>query len=90
MHTSIDDIALLPVSPLLARLRAAAPSLQRRVPLQDEAGRWHALRIGDRSHEYVLIFQQCRAQLDLQQAAQLLQAVHAQGLPVMVHGSYAR
>ncbi|ACD57571.1 hypothetical protein PXO_04294 [Xanthomonas oryzae pv. oryzae PXO99A] len=50
MHASIDDISVLPVSPLLARLRAAAPSLQRRVPLQADASRWHALRIGARTY----------------------------------------
>ncbi len=50
----------------------------------------HAKTQSDRSHEYALIFQHCRARLDLQQAAQLLQAVQAQGLPVVVHGSYAR
>ncbi|QWN23544.1 DNA methyltransferase [Xanthomonas phaseoli] len=50
----------------------------------------HAETQSNRSHEYALIFQHCRARLDLQQAAQLLQAVQAQGLPVVVHGSYAR
>lgn len=44
----------------------------------------------NRSHEYALIFQHCRARLDLQQAALLLQALRADGLPVQVHGSYAR
>ncbi|MEQ7991140.1 DNA methyltransferase [Xanthomonas hortorum] len=50
----------------------------------------HAGTQSNRSHEYALIFQHCRQRLDLQQAAQLLQAVRAQGLPVVVHGSYAR
>ncbi|MBB4131246.1 DNA methyltransferase [Xanthomonas sp. 3075] len=50
----------------------------------------HADTQSNRSHEYALIFQHCRAQLDLQQAAQLLQALRAQRLPVQVHGSYAR
>ncbi|CAD0308001.1 site-specific DNA-methyltransferase [Xanthomonas hortorum pv. cynarae] len=50
----------------------------------------HAGTQSNRSHEYALIFQHCRPRLDLQQAAQLLQAVRAQGLPVVVHGSYAR
>ncbi|PPV09054.1 hypothetical protein XBLMG947_0466 [Xanthomonas bromi] len=54
MHASIDDSSLSPASPLLARLRAAAPSLQRRVPLQDEASRWHALRIGARTYRAAL------------------------------------
>ncbi|RXD94434.1 hypothetical protein DB776_18250, partial [Xanthomonas perforans] len=54
MHASIDDISLLPASALLARLRAAAPHLQRRVPLQDEASRWHALRIGARTYRAAL------------------------------------
>lgn len=56
MHASIDDISVMPVSPLLARLRAAAPSLQRRVPLQADASRWHVLRIGART---------CRAALPI-------------------------
>ncbi|MCS3810615.1 DNA methyltransferase [Xanthomonas sp. 4461] len=44
----------------------------------------------NRSHEYALIFQHARARLDVQQAEQLLQAVQALGVPVVVHGSYAR
>ncbi|MBB3803793.1 hypothetical protein FHR47_004110 [Xanthomonas arboricola] len=50
----------------------------------------HARTDSNRSHEYALIFQRCHARMDLQQAAQLLQAVQALGLPVVVHGSYAR
>ncbi|MCC4602970.1 DNA methyltransferase [Xanthomonas campestris] len=50
----------------------------------------HARTGSNRSHEYALIFQHCRAQLDLAQAAQLLRAVQALGVPVRVHGSYAR
>ncbi|OOX23725.1 hypothetical protein Xazr_20065 [Xanthomonas campestris pv. azadirachtae] len=54
MHASIDDISLLPASALLARLRATAPHLQRRVPLQDDASRWHTLRIGGRTYRAAL------------------------------------
>ncbi|PPV08862.1 hypothetical protein XBLMG947_0467 [Xanthomonas bromi] len=50
----------------------------------------HADARSNRSHEYALIFQHSRSRLDLQQAAHLLQAVQAQELPVVVHGSYAR
>lgn len=53
-HASIDDSSLLPSSALLARLRAAAPNLQRRVPLQAEACRWHALRIEARTYRAAL------------------------------------
>ncbi|WP_126970636.1 hypothetical protein [Xanthomonas sp. BRIP62411] len=51
---AIDDNALLSASPLLAGLRAAAPSLWRRVPEQGESGRWHALRIGARAYRVAL------------------------------------
>ncbi|MCC4602969.1 hypothetical protein [Xanthomonas campestris] len=54
MPASIDDAPLSPVSPLLTQLRAAVPSLQRRVPLQDEGNRWHRLRIGERSYRTAL------------------------------------
>ncbi|KLD31636.1 DNA modification methylase, partial [Xanthomonas perforans] len=50
----------------------------------------HAGTDSNRSHEYALIFQHCRARLDVQQAEQLLHAVQALGVPVVVHGSYAR
>lgn len=50
----------------------------------------HARTDSNRSNEYALIFQHCRARLDPAQAAQLLQAVQALGVPVVVHGSYAR
>lgn len=53
MHASDDD-SLLSASPLLAGLRAAAPSLRRRVPQQSESGRWHALRIGERVYRAAL------------------------------------
>ncbi|NIJ93878.1 hypothetical protein FHT12_002575 [Xanthomonas campestris] len=51
---AIDHNALLSASPLLAGLRAAAPSLWRRVPEQGESGRWHALRIGARAYRVAL------------------------------------
>ncbi|PPU18650.1 hypothetical protein [Xanthomonas arboricola] len=54
MHASLDEDSLLSASPLLAGLRAAAPSLRRRVPQQDESSRWHALRIGERAYRAAL------------------------------------
>ncbi|MBB5864760.1 radical SAM protein [Xanthomonas sp. 3058] len=53
-HAAIDAVSALPVSPLLAQLRTMAPNLQRRVPLQNQASRWHALRIGERDYRVAL------------------------------------
>jgi hypothetical protein len=54
MDASIDETSLLSASPLLAGLRAAAPSLRRRVPQQSETSRWHTLRIGERAYRVAL------------------------------------
>lgn len=48
MPACSDAGSALSASALLAQLRAAAPSLQQRVPLEDDAGRWHWLQIGAR------------------------------------------
>ncbi|MFC0154169.1 DNA methyltransferase [Xanthomonas dyei] len=58
--------------------------------LRPAAGLAFAGTDSNRSHEYALIFQHRRVRLDVRQAAQLLQAVQALGVPVVVHGSYAR
>ncbi len=54
VSAAIDDASSLSTSPLLARLRATVPSLQRRVPQQDECGRWHRLQIGERGYRVAL------------------------------------
>ncbi len=54
MPALTDVVPLLPASPLLAQLRATVPNLQRRVPLQADSSRWHALQIGARRYRVAL------------------------------------